>query len=82
MLTAVQPSTQTSALELSRATLVETLDGRGTSCDRFPSPSSPACTWRRRRTGCAWRATDGDLALFTQMPVEASCRPVSCRSPS
>ena len=71
MLTVVQASTQTSALEVSRAALVETLDrARHVVPARFPKP---ILTYMHLEASDNWlrvRATDGDLALFTQMPVE------------
>jgi DNA polymerase-3 subunit beta len=71
MLTVVQPSTQTSALEVSRATLVATLDrARHVVPTRFPKPILTCVHLEASENWLRLRATDGDLALFTQMPVE------------
>ena len=71
MLTVVHPSTQTSALEVSRATLVETLDrARHVVPARFPKPILTCVHLEASGNWLRLRATDGDLALFTQMPVE------------
>lgn len=71
MLTVVQPSTQTSAVEISRAALVETLDrARHVVPARFPKPILTGVHLEASDNWLRIRATDGDLALFTQMPVE------------
>jgi DNA polymerase-3 subunit beta len=71
MLTVVQASTQTGALEVSRATLVETLDrARHVVPARFPKPILMCVHLEASGNWLRLRATDGDLALFTQMPVE------------
>jgi DNA polymerase-3 subunit beta len=71
MLTVVQPSTQTSALEVSRATLVATLDrARHVVPTRFPKPILTCVHLEASENWLRLRATDGDLALFTQMPVD------------
>ena len=73
MLTVVQPSTPTSALEVSRATLVETLDrARHVVPARFPKPILTCVHLEASENWLRLRATDGDLALFTQMPVEGA----------
>ncbi len=71
MLTVVQASPQTSAVELSRTTLVETLDrARHVVPARFPKPILTCVHLEASGNWLRLRATDGDLALFTQMPVE------------
>jgi DNA polymerase-3 subunit beta len=71
MLTVVRASTQTRALEVSRATLVETLDrARHVVPARFPKPILTCVHLEASENWLRLRATDGELALFTQMPVE------------
>lgn len=71
MLTVVQASTQTSALEVSRATLVDLLDrARHVVPARFPKPILMCVHLEATENWLRIRATDGDLALFTQMPVD------------
>lgn len=71
MLAVVQASPPTSALEVSRATLVETLDrARHVVPARFPRPILTCVHLEASDNWLRIRATDGDLALFTQMPVE------------
>jgi DNA polymerase-3 subunit beta len=71
MLTVVQAPTPASALEVSRATLVETLDrARHVVPARFPKPILTCVHLEASENWLRVRATDGELALFTQMPVE------------
>ena len=71
MLTVVQAPTPSSALEVSRATLVTTLDrARYVMPARFPKPILTCVHLETANNWLRIRATDGDLALFTQMPVD------------
>ena len=71
MLTVLQASTQASAVEVSRATLVATLDrARHVVPTRFPKPILTCVHLEASGNWMRLRATDGDLALFTQMPIE------------
>lgn len=71
MLTVVQAPTQASALDVSRATLVATLDrARHVVPTRFPKPILTCVRLEAVDNWLRISATDGDLALFTQMPVE------------
>lgn len=71
MLTIVHPQTQTRAVELSRTTLVALLDrAKHIVPTRFPKPILTCVHLEASENWLRLRATDGDLALFTQMPVE------------
>jgi DNA polymerase-3 subunit beta len=71
MLTVVQASTQASALEVSRVALVATLDrARHVVPTRFPKPILACVRLEAVDNWLRISATDGELALFTQMPVE------------
>jgi len=71
MLTVVQASTQASALEVSRVALVDTLDrARHVVPTRFPKPILTCVRLEAVDNWLRISATDGELALFTQMPVE------------
>ena len=71
MLTVVQAPTLTSALEVSRATLVQTLDrAKHVVPTRFPKPILTCVHLEASDNWLRICATDGDLSLFTQMPVE------------
>lgn len=80
MLSVVQASTQASALEVSRATLVDTLDrARHVVPTRFPKPILTCVRLEAVDNWLRISATDGDMALFTQMPVE--CELPACVVP-
>ena len=71
MLSVVQASTRASALEVSRATLVDTLDrARHVVPTRFPKPILMCVRLEAADNWLRISANDGDMALFTQMPVD------------
>ena len=72
MLTVVQPPTQASAVEVSRAALVALLDrAKHVVPTRFPKPILTCVHLEASQSWLHLRATDGDMALFTQMPIES-----------
>ena len=71
MLTVVRASPATSALEVSRAALVDLLDrARPVVPTRFPKPILMGVHLEATQNWLRIRATDGELALFSQMPVD------------
>ena len=71
MLTVARPSVRPDTLEVSRTTLVATLDrARHVVPTRFPKPILTCVHLEAADNWLRVRATDGDLSLFTQMPVD------------
>ena len=73
MLTAEQTLTQTCAVELSRAALVALLDrAKHVVPTRFPKPILMCVHLEASESLLRLQATDGELSLFAQMPVDGS----------
>ncbi len=73
MLTAEQTVTQTCAAELSRAALVALLDrAKHVVPARFPKPILMCVHLEVSEGFLCLQATDGELSLFAQMPVDGS----------
>ena len=73
MLTAEQTVTQTCAVELSRAALVALLDRtKHVVPTRFPKPILTCVHLEASDSLLCLQATDGEISLFAQMPVDGS----------
>ena len=73
MLTAEQTVTQTCVAELSRAALVALLDrAKRVVPARFPKPILMCVHLEASESLLCLQATDGELSLFAQMPVDGS----------
>ena len=71
MLTLVKPETDTQSISLARANLICLLDrARQVVPTRYPKPILTCVNLKAADGWLYVKATDGDLALFTQTPVE------------